>query len=62
MTYIVTFCPECDEDYQSDLIVVTDREKFIVPVRCFGKKREYFVSTLKLFHRVISLRKFVIYV
>ncbi|KAI5082267.1 hypothetical protein GOP47_0002010 [Adiantum capillus-veneris] len=38
VTYIVTFCPESDEDYQSELVVVTDREKFIVPVKCFGRK------------------------
>ncbi|MCO5608439.1 hypothetical protein L7F22_062649 [Adiantum nelumboides] len=44
VTYIVTFCPESDEDYQSELVVVTDREKFIVPVRCFGRKRTIFLS------------------
>ncbi|KAH7442763.1 hypothetical protein KP509_02G000200 [Ceratopteris richardii] len=38
VTYIVTFCPESDEDYQSELVIVTDREKFIVPVKCYGRR------------------------
>lgn len=34
--YVVKFSPEAKVDYSYDLIVVTEREKFIVPIRAVG--------------------------
>ena len=36
ITYIVKFSPETKSDYAYDLIVITEREKFIVPIRAMG--------------------------
>lgn len=36
ITYIVKFFPEAKSDYAYDLIVITEREKFIVPIRAMG--------------------------
>ena len=35
-TYIVKFFPEAKTDYAYDLMVMTEREKFIVPIRARG--------------------------
>ena len=34
--YIITFTPEEKKEYKCDLIVETEREKFIVPIRVKG--------------------------
>lgn len=34
--YIVKFSPEAKVDYAYDLMIVTEREKFIVPIRAVG--------------------------
>lgn len=36
ITYIVKFSPEAKSDYAYDLMVITEREKFIVPIRARG--------------------------
>lgn len=36
ITYIVKFSPETKSDYAYDLIVITEREKFVVPIRAMG--------------------------
>jgi hydrocephalus-inducing protein len=36
--YSITFLPATDEDYEWDLVVCTEREKFLVPVRCHGSR------------------------
>lgn len=36
ITYIVKFFPEAKSDYSYDLMVITEREKFIVPIRAMG--------------------------
>lgn len=36
ISYTVKFMPEAKSDYSYDLMVLTDREKFIVPIRAIG--------------------------
>jgi len=36
--FIVQFTPEAKIDYAYDLVVVTEREKFVVPIRCQGQR------------------------
>ena len=36
--FIVQFTPEAKTDYSYDLMVVTEREKFVVPIRCLGQR------------------------
>jgi len=36
ITYIIKFSPEAKSDYAYDLMVMTEREKFIVPIRARG--------------------------
>ena len=36
ITFIVKFSPEAKSDYAYDLMVMTEREKFIVPIRARG--------------------------
>ena len=36
ISYVVTFSPEAKSDYAYDLMVMTEREKFIVPIRARG--------------------------
>mmetsp|Transcript_36385 Transcript_36385/g.6508 ORF Transcript_36385/g.6508 Transcript_36385/m.6508 type:complete len:123 (+) Transcript_36385:248-616(+) len=36
--FTVQFTPEAKIDYSYDLIVVTEREKFVIPVRCLGSR------------------------
>jgi hydrocephalus-inducing protein len=36
VSYIVRFSPEAKIDYSYDLTVITEREKFIVPIRAVG--------------------------
>ena len=36
ITYVVKFSPEAKSDYAYDLMVITEREKFIVPIRARG--------------------------
>lgn len=38
ITYIVKFYPEAKSDYAYDLMVITEREKFIVPIRAQGSR------------------------
>ncbi|EFJ12294.1 hypothetical protein SELMODRAFT_425615 [Selaginella moellendorffii] len=38
VSYTIAFVPESDGDYMSELLAVTDREKFVIPVRCVGLK------------------------
>jgi hydrocephalus-inducing protein len=33
ITYIVKFFPEAKSDYAYDLMIITEREKFIIPIR-----------------------------
>ena len=36
--FIIKFSPEAKIDYNYDLVVVTEREQFIVPVKAIGKR------------------------
>ena len=36
ISYVVKFSPETKQDYSYDLMIVTEREKFIVPIRAVG--------------------------
>lgn len=36
--FIIQFTPEAKVDYSYDLVVVTEREKFVVPIRCLGQR------------------------
>ena len=36
ITFIIKFSPEAKIDYSYDLQIVTEREKFIVPIRAVG--------------------------
>jgi len=36
ISYIIRFSPEAKTDYSYDLMVVTEREKFVVPIRAVG--------------------------
>ena len=36
ISYVIKFSPEAKIDYSYDLMVVTEREKFIVPIRAVG--------------------------
>lgn len=36
ISYVIKFSPEAKSDYSYDLMVLTEREKFIVPVRAVG--------------------------
>ena len=36
VSYIVRFSPEAKIDYAYDLTIVTEREKFVVPIRAIG--------------------------
>ena len=36
--YTLTFVPQACADYSLDLLVVTEREKFLLPVRVFGDR------------------------
>jgi hydrocephalus-inducing protein len=38
ITFIIRFSPEAKIDYSYDLVVVTEREKFIVPIVAVGKR------------------------
>ena len=37
-TFTVRFVPDSDKDFQYDLVCITEREKFIVPVRTIGSR------------------------
>jgi hydrocephalus-inducing protein len=45
--FVVRFCPRDDEDYFSELICTTEREKFSVPIRALSS-RGMFGATLQL--------------
>jgi hydrocephalus-inducing protein len=36
ISFIIKFSPEAKSDYVYDLMVLTEREKFIVPIRAVG--------------------------
>ncbi len=36
ISYVIRFSPEAKTDYSYDLMIVTEREKFIVPIRAVG--------------------------
>ena len=36
--YKIVFLPEENKDYSHEVIVTTEREKFIVPIRCIGSR------------------------
>ena len=36
--YVVAFTPEAKIDYSYDLVIVTEREKFVVPIKCMGQR------------------------
>lgn len=36
--FIIRFSPEAKVDYNYDLVVETEREKFIVPIKAVGKR------------------------
>lgn len=38
ITFIIRFSPEAKIDYSYDLVVVTEREKFVVPIVAIGKR------------------------
>jgi hydrocephalus-inducing protein len=42
VTYTLTFRPHEKKEYQCDLVVVTEREKFIIPVRVSSEKGLFF--------------------
>lgn len=40
LKYVLTFHPEEAKDYQCNLMCVTEREKFVLPVRVIGPRRK----------------------
>jgi hydrocephalus-inducing protein len=38
ITFLIRFSPEAKIDYSYDLVVVTEREKFVVPIPAIGKR------------------------
>jgi len=36
ISFLIKFSPEAKSDYSYDLMVLTEREKFIVPIRAVG--------------------------
>ena len=38
ISYVIKFSPETKMDYSYDLMIVTEREKFIVPIRAVGHR------------------------
>lgn len=38
ISFLIRFSPETKNDYSHDLVIVTEREKFIVPIFAIGKK------------------------
>ena len=36
ISYVIKFSPEAKIDYSYDLMIVTEREKFVVPIRAVG--------------------------
>lgn len=40
-TFQVRFSPDADRDFQYDLVCVTEREKFMVPIRTIGSRRKW---------------------
>ena len=38
ISYVIQFSPEAKIDYSYDLMVVTEREKFVVPIRAVGSR------------------------
>jgi hypothetical protein len=50
--YIIRFSPEAKIDYSYDLVVVTEREKFVVPILAIGKRSMMYIS---IYFIVISL-------
>jgi hypothetical protein len=36
--YVVNFCPENDDYQKASIVVVTEREKFEVPIICHGAR------------------------
>jgi hydrocephalus-inducing protein len=36
--YKIQFLPEENKDYNHELIITTEREKFIIPIRCIGSR------------------------
>lgn len=45
--YTLTFVPQARADYSLDLLVVTEREKFLLPVRVFGDRGMYIVGNFR---------------
>lgn len=39
VAYSITFKPETPDDFSFDLVVCTEREKFVVPIVAVGKPR-----------------------
>lgn len=38
VVYKIQFSPEENKDYNHELIVSTEREKFVVPIKCIGSR------------------------
>jgi hydrocephalus-inducing protein len=38
VTYVIEFRPDAAKDYSFDIVCTTEREKFVVPVRCIGPR------------------------
>jgi len=37
-TYLITFTPDEKKDYEHELVCITEREKFVVPVKAIGAR------------------------
>ena len=44
ITFIIRFSPEAKIDYSYDLVVVTEREKFVVPILAIGKRSMMYIK------------------
>lgn len=38
ITFTIQFTPEDTKDYQHELVITTEREKFLVPIQCIGSR------------------------
>ena len=55
ITFIIRFSPEAKIDYNYDLIVETEREKYIVPIITIGKRAMINFPVFLIFKIVVSL-------
>jgi hypothetical protein len=58
VAYIVNFCPDSELDQESSIVVVTEREKFEIPIICNGVRGQASLHPLSViisFHMTVEL-------